>query len=533
MLEAIAFVSIHAGVRKSLPSGIPGGTPRKLRFRSRSSLSHATAMVDHTNSAVALSIQGKKIDLKGSNRLMNSSFRTTTILCLCVSTTLTIVAAEKQNKTNRAPAEVPAFCAEKERYARSLANELKIEIPSEISDFFIAAKKSDWPRVDELYELIRTRYMAPSDSKEEDKLGAVINQSAIEIELAKEQFVEGNPRLALALGKDILASMPQGSIFFGGNDAGQALVTTLSKSQPSGNPVFTITQNGLANGRYLSYLRTIYESQIFVPADQDSERSFAEYTADAKRRFEHDRDFPKEPRQVKPGEDIRLTESKRVQLSGQVAVMQINGLLAKIIFDQNPTREFFVVESFPLDWMYPHLSPNGPILKLNRKPPTELSPDLVEKDRKYWSQQQSKLIGSWLTPKTSVNEICQFVDKVFVAQNFDGFSGDREFIRDERAQKNFSKLRSAIGGLYSWRSNKATSPEEKTRMNEEADFAFRQAFVFCPNSAEALFRYVNLLVQAKRYDDALSLTEVAMKVSTETGSLPALQQELHRLKERS
>jgi tetratricopeptide (TPR) repeat protein len=533
MLEAIAFISIHAGIRKLLPNGIPGCTPRKLRFRSRSSLSHATATVDHTNSTVALSIQGKKIGLQGINQLMNSSIRTTAILCLWLPITFSIVAAEKQSNTNRVPAEVLAFCAEKERYAKSLANELKVEIPSEISDFFTAAKKSDWPRVDELYELVRMRYMAPSDSKEENKLGAVINQSALEIELAKEQFVQGNSRLALALGKDILASMPQGSIFFGGNDAGQALATTLSKSHASGNPVFTITQNALANGRYLSYLRTIYESQIFVPADQDSERSFAEYTADAQRRAEHDRDFPKEPRQVKPGEDIRLTESRKVQLSGHVAVMQINGLLAKILFEQNPAREFFVVESFPLDWMYPHLSPNGPILKLNRKPPTELSLDLVEKDRKYWSQQQSKLIGSWLTPKTSVKEICQFVDKVFVAQNFDGFSGDREFIRDERAQKNFSKLRGAIGGLYFWRSNKATSPEEKTRMNDEADFAFRQAFVFSPNSAEALFRYVNLLVQAKRYDDALSLTDAAIKVNTEIGGLLNLQQELHRLKERS
>jgi len=443
------------------------------------------------------------------------------------------MAAEKQNKTNRAPAEVLAFCAEKERYARSLANELKIEIPGEISDFFIAAKKSDWPRVDEVYELIRTRYMATSDSKEENKLGAVINQSALEIALAKEQFVEGSPRLALALGKDILTSMPQGSIFFAGNDAGQSLATTLSKSQPSGSPIFTISQNQLADGRYVLYLRTIYESQIYVPTTQDTERSFAEYMADAKRRLEHDQTFPNAPRQVKPGEDIRLDDNKRVQVSGHVSVMAINALLAKIIFDQNPAREFFVVESFPLDWMYPHLSPNGPILKVNRKPATELSLDVVEKDRKYWTQQQSKLIGSWLTPKTSVKEICQFVDKVYVAQNFDGFSGDREFIKDERAQKNYSKLRSAIGGLYSWRSNKAASTEEKTRMNEEADFAFRQAFVFCPNSAEALFRYVNLLVQAKRYDDALSLTEAAMKVSTETGSLPNLQQELHRLKERS
>jgi len=36
--------------------------------------------------------------------------------------------------------------------------------------------------------------------------------------------------------------------------------------------------------------------------------------------------------------------------------MTINGLLAKIIFDKNPNREFYIEESFPLDWMYPYLN---------------------------------------------------------------------------------------------------------------------------------------------------------------------------------
>jgi len=31
-----------------------------------------------------------------------------------------------------------------------------------------------------------------------------------------------------------------------------------------------------------------------------------------------------------------------VQVSGQVAVMNINGLLTKVIFDRNPKNEFFV-----------------------------------------------------------------------------------------------------------------------------------------------------------------------------------------------
>ncbi len=56
----------------------------------------------------------------------------------------------------------------------------------------------------------------------------------------------------------------------------------------------------------------------------------------------------------------------RVQVSGQVAVMNINGLLTKVIFDHNPKNEFYVEESFPLDWMYPYETPFGIIMKVNR-----------------------------------------------------------------------------------------------------------------------------------------------------------------------
>ena len=88
---------------------------------------------------------------------------------------------------------------------------------------------------------------------------------------------------------------------------------------------------------------------------------------DAQRRLQHDMQFPNEPKQIKPGEDVRVVDN-RVSVSGQVAVMAINGLLTKIIFDKNPTNEFFVEESFPLDWMFPYLTPYGIIMKINRNP---------------------------------------------------------------------------------------------------------------------------------------------------------------------
>jgi hypothetical protein len=77
---------------------------------------------------------------------------------------------------------------------------------------------------------------------------------------------------------------------------------------------------------------------------------------DARRRLEHDQNFPGEPRQLHPGEVVTIVEGK-TQVRGPGAVMMINGLLAKTIFDKNPDREFYIEESIPLDWMYPICCP--------------------------------------------------------------------------------------------------------------------------------------------------------------------------------
>ena len=48
---------------------------------------------------------------------------------------------------------------------------------------------------------------------------------------------------------------------------------------------------------------------------------------------------------------------------------------------------------------------------------------------------------------------------------------------------------------------------DKQALLTEADFAFRQAFALCPYSPEAIFRYVQLLLQFNRLDDAQLIAE--------------------------
>ena len=168
-------------------------------------------------------------------------------------------------------------------------------------------------------------------------------------------------------------------------------------------------------------------------------------------------------KQLKPGEEVKIIDN-RIQISGQVAIMAINGLLTKVIFDHNPNHDFFVEESAPLDWMFPYLTPYGIIMKINRQPVPELTDEIVQRDHNFWSDYAERLVGKWIDYDTPVSTICAFAEKVYHRRDYRGFKGAPEFVRDNDAQKAFSKLRSSIAGLYAERLKTAKSPAEQQRM---------------------------------------------------------------------
>ena len=73
------------------------------------------------------------------------------------------------------------------------------------------------------------------------------------------------------------------------------------------------------------------------------------------------------------------------------AVKTKSGLITKVMFDHNPRNEFFVEESFPLDWMYPHLTPFGIIMKINREPLRTLPKEVFERDHEFWTKYSERL----------------------------------------------------------------------------------------------------------------------------------------------
>ena len=152
--------------------------------------------------------------------------------------------------------------------------------------------------------------------------------------------------------------------------------------------------------------------------------------------------------------------------------MQINGILARLIFDRNKAAHpFFVEESYVLNWMYPYLEPAGLILKLNSEPLPELSPETIARGRQFWDETETRLVA------------------------MPGFAGN------DAARKMFSKLRAAIAGVYAYR-----------KLDADAEAAFRQAIRLCPSSPEASFRLTQMLADRKRMAEAVQTMENLLAV---------------------
>lgn len=397
-------------------------------------------------------------------------------------------------------AQLKSFVAEKQ----SQANLNAPNTPPQFKTFFAAAEKGDWIGVSNAFaDFQKHSPQYQHLGKTNLSLRGTPWETVLETWGTFDAIFDGGEKYAKLYADEIINSVPQGSIYFGATESGRFLITGMQKSQINGEPFFTISQNPLADSTYDAYLREMYGGKIYVPTDDDVSQCFQDYQQDFQKR--------KQNHQLKPGEDSAATiDSKgRLQIKGQIAVIEIYGRIAKIVFDQNTNREFYVEESFPLDWMQPYLEPHGLIMKLNRKPLTQLSDDVVRHDEDYWNKLTAPMIGDWLNKGTPLNDVTTFVENVYVKKDLSGFTGDKDFLKSEYFQKTFSKERENIAGLYQWRARQTTDPVEKQRMNDAADFAFRQAFTLCPYSPEVVVSYIALLINENRKADALLMAETA------------------------
>ena len=244
--------------------------------------------------------------------------------------------------------------------------------------------------------------------------------------------------------------MGQGAVFFGGTDPGRFVPTYMIYSADVRPDVFLITQNALADNTFMSVTRDLYGDQLWIPTPKDSEEAFSEFVEDVR------------TGRRQANSDI-VVENGRVQVVGALGVMEINGILCEKIFEHNKRwHDFFVEESYVIPWMYPYLTPHGLIMKINAER-TPLATENTEDDMDFWD---------WYVRR---------------------MTRDGRYRRDIVAQKSFSKLRSAIAGLYMSRGRTA-----------EGERAYNDARVLYPVSPEATFRYVqDVLMRQRRYAEAL------------------------------
>jgi len=266
---------------------------------------------------------------------------------------------------------------------------------------------------------------------------------------------------------DYPPEMGTNAIFFGGTDPGRFVPTYMIYSAKCRSDVYLITQNALADNTYMNVMRDLYGDTIWIPSQQDSNLAFQRYVDDV------------QAGRVPAGAAVTV-ENGRVSVQGVAGVMMINGILAQMIFEQNKYKhEFYVEESYVIPWMYPYLTPHGLIMKINAEPMKELPPDLVQKDHDFWT---------WY---------CDYLLK------------NPKFDRDVVARKTFSKLRSAIAGLYAFRGAQDTPRREE--MYREAEYAFRQAIDLYDLSPEANYRLADILMQQRRFAEARELIENFLK----------------------
>ncbi len=187
--------------------------------------------------------------------------------------------------------------------------------------------------------------------------------------------------------------------------------------------------------------------------------------------------------------------------------------------------------------MYPYLTPYGVIMKINRNPLPSMPQDALDRDHLFWKQYSKRLTGDFIDYGTTVKQVTDWVTKTYLRHDYNGFTGDLKFVRDNDGQKAFSKLRSSIGGVYAWRLSpgipleyQPKTPPERDALIREAEFTFLQAFAFCPYSPEAVFRYVQLLLQLLRTDDAILIASTCLTLDPYNGQVAKLRDDLLTIK---
>lgn len=344
-------------------------------------------------------------------------------------------------------------------------------------------------------ELTKRGWYAPTGSA----LDGAAWQTLVEACWSYREAKAWNSTLHKDIVREIISAIPSNTVYFGGTDVGRFSVVAELGAKTNERKFILLTQNQLMDYGYLDFARLEYGRGMVLPYAMEAVTGWN-----------------------------RLFSVTNNPTPTQV--MRENGELVHCILKQNPEREFYVEQQFIIESLYPHLLPHGPIQKMSHQPLARLSEEVVAADRAYWAAFCRRYIGDWIKPgMTSIAEVSDFCERVYVQKRTEGYTGDRNFLAVPRAQDYFAKLRLATARLYLWRCVMAEEASEKGRYWTECLLAFEQAFALGSINPEVAWDFADALSQVQRYDEAIRILTICQKLNP---TMAQLQIEIDRVKAR-
>jgi len=357
------------------------------------------------------------------------------------------------------------FARSRRQLAYALARRHGVEVPDAVKRFFDAVETGNWDEIQARFKAINGGDFSASHGGGRPPGVNELWSAIVDAYGVAEQVHLWPAQKLLDYGNAVLDSLGPGMVYVGGTDNGRWIPELLNDTGDGENHII-VTQNALADSMYLEYVTQLYGDRLANLTQEDSQRAFQEYLADAQQRLQHDQQFPDEPKQVRPGENITDTDGK-IQVSGQVAVMMINERLLQTLLQKNPDTSFAVQESYPMTGTYANALPLGPLMELRAQDAQNtFTPERAAQSVEYWSNTAENVLS------------------------------------DPEAAGSAATLKS-----YSHDANSAANLLAANGYDAEAEQAYRLSSQLCPFSPEAVGGLANILSRTGHADEASRLLD--------------------------
>jgi cytochrome c-type biogenesis protein CcmH/NrfG len=299
-------------------------------------------------------------------------------------------------------------------------------------------------------------------------------------------------------GHDMLKDLPKDAFVFGGTDPGRFVPTYMILGESFVDPKYRrdpkfdrrdlviVTQNALADAFYQKYIHDHY-----APGRPKAKGWFEKWLGRDKQYPPDDTLMPSEQELMEIVRNVTMNLPPGANPQDPNVGILYHAAIAQWIFEKNKDkREFFIEESFPMEWTYAYAVPNGLSYRLNKDPLETLPPEVVAEDFRYWNEYVDRLLG------------------------------DKNFHEDFDAKRSFSKLRNSTGNIYRAR-----------KMWGEAERAYRQALQLHPNNMESLVALSDILRAQKRWEEMAAIWDRAVEGDPNNRAVRKARERVTRLRE--